>query len=133
LYNKILVPIDGSSHSYQALKEAVKIARLTGGSITLLNVQPITKNPFVNQADKEGPENFVLGGAKKAVEKEGLFADAVFLRGDIVEQIVRTAKDGNFDLIVIGARGLSTFEEVLLGSVSRGVVEKAPCPVIVTR
>lgn len=127
------MPIDGSSHSYQALQEAIKIAKLTGGSITLLNVQPIPKNPFVSQADKEGPENFVLGGGKKTVEKEGVFVDAIFLRGDVVEQIVKTAKDGNFDLIVIGARGLSTFEEVLLGSVSRGVVEKAPCPVIITR
>ena len=58
---------------------------------------------------------------------------SLLLEGNVVDKIVKTAKEENFDLIVIGARGLSKFEEILMGSVSHGVVEAAPCPVIVTR
>jgi nucleotide-binding universal stress UspA family protein len=74
-----------------------------------------------------------LAEGRRLVEAEGVFTETLLLGGNVVDQIVKTAKEGNFDLIVIGARGLSRFEEILLGSVSHGVAEKAPCPVIVTR
>lgn len=134
MYKKILVPIDGSSHSTQALQEATKIAKMTGGTITLLNVQrnqPLTSPP--KQSNTETVQSIVLAEGRRLVEAEGVFADTLMLVGNVVDQIVNTAKEGNYDLIVIGARGLSRFEEILLGSVSHGVVEKAPCPVIVTR
>ena len=53
--------------------------------------------------------------------------------GHTVEEILKTAKEGEFDLIVMGARGLSTIKEIFLGSVSHGVTRHAPCPVLVVK
>jgi nucleotide-binding universal stress UspA family protein len=133
LYQKILVPIDGSGHSKRALQEAIKIAKMTNGSITLLNVNTRSKTYAPNQPNNEGAQNSVLIDGQKLVQADGISVDTRLLEGNVVDQIVKTAKEENFDLIVIGARGLSKFEEILLGSVSHGVVESAPCPVIVTR
>ena len=135
MYKKILVPIDGSAHSTRALEEAIKIAKTTSGTITLLTVQPSRTNILSapKQPSSESSKSIILAESQRLVQAEGVFAEATLLEGNVVEQIVNAAKEGNFDLIVIGARGLYRFEEVLLGSVSHGVVEKAPCPVIVTR
>ena len=135
MYKKILVPIDGSAHSTRALQEAIKIAKTTSGTLTLLTVQP--SHPKISslpkQPSSDTPKSIILAEGQKLVQEQGVFAETVLLEGNVVDQIVNTAKEGNFDLIVVGARGLNRFEEVLLGSISHGVVEKAPCPVIVTR
>jgi len=49
------------------------------------------------------------------------------------EEILKKAREGNFDLIVIGARGISKMKEILIGSVSHGVTTHAPCPVLVVK
>jgi nucleotide-binding universal stress UspA family protein len=132
VYKKILVPIDGSAHSTRALQEASEIAKMTDGTITLLTVQP--HRPVISPSKQsETVQSIVLAEGRRFVEAGGVVADTLLLGGNVVDQIVKTAREGNFDLIVIGARGLSRFEEIVLGSVSHGVVEKAPCPVIVTR
>jgi nucleotide-binding universal stress UspA family protein len=51
--------------------------------------------------------------------------------GHTVEEILKTAEEGEFDLIVMGARGISRIKEILMGSVSDGVTRHAPCPVLV--
>ena len=132
MYQKILVPIDGSGHSKRALQEAIKIAKMTNGSITLLNVQSKTLRA-PNQPNNDAAQNSVLIDGQRLVQADGIPVDTLLLEGNVVDKIVKTAKEENFDLIVIGARGLSKFEEILMGSVSHGVVEAAPCPVIVTR
>jgi nucleotide-binding universal stress UspA family protein len=132
LYQKILVPIDGSEHSKRALNEAIRIAKMTSGNITLLNVQSNhAKIPSATSSD--ATHSIILNDSKRIAEAEGVQADTLLQEGSVIDMIVKTAKEGKFDLIVVGARGLSKFEELLLGSVSHGVLEKAPCPVIVTR
>jgi nucleotide-binding universal stress UspA family protein len=134
LYKKILVPVDGSENSIRALKEAIKVAKMTGGTITLLNVAPsgslhaLHSSEMVHDKDKG-----VLADGQKLAETEGILVETLLLKGQIVDQIVKAAKEGNFDLIVVGARGLIKLEEIMLGSVSHGVTAKATCPVIVTR
>lgn len=85
------------------------------------------------QPRSDATQSIILNDGQRLVQADGIPVSTLLLEGNIVDQIVKTAKDGNFDLIVVGARGLSKFEELLLGSVSHGVAEKAPCPVIVTR
>jgi len=133
VYQKLLVPIDGSEHSRRALLEAIRIAKMTEGTITLLNVQSHRSKLSPQAAANEATNSIILNEGKRIVQSEGVAVNTLLLEGNVVDQSVKTAKDGNFDLIVVGARGLSKFEELLLGSISHGVVEKAPCPVIVTR
>jgi nucleotide-binding universal stress UspA family protein len=134
LYEKILVPIDGSQHSKHAIKEAIKIAKMAQSTITLLNVYPKTspqKQPNTETQQKNGKN--ILTEAQKLIETQDIPVKTLLLEGEIVNQIIKAAKENQFDLIIVGARGLSKIEEIMLGSVSQGVTENAPCPVIVTR
>ncbi len=138
MYEKILVPVDGSEHSICALQEAIKVAKLTNGAITLVHVVPMgvsdvksSKQLFYQMLLDKG--KVLLEEGKKIANAEGFDVETLLLEGDTVGQIVRTAKEGKFGLIVIGARGLGKLSGMILGSVSQGVVTNAPCPVLVTR
>jgi nucleotide-binding universal stress UspA family protein len=133
LYEKILVPIDGSEHSKHAIKEAIKIAKIAHSTITLLNVYPKTsqKQPNTETLQKNGKN--ILTEAQKLIETQNIPVKTILLEGEIINQIIKTAKENHFDLVIVGARGLSKIEETMLGSISQGVTENAPCPVIVTK
>ena len=138
MYQKILVPVDCSEHSKRALKEAIKVAKMTGGAITLLNVTPsgssmASSHKQPNSEMMQNKDKSVLTEGQKIAETEGVLVETLLLEGQIVHEIVKTAKECHYDLIVVGARGLSKLEEIMLGSVSHGVTETATCPVIVTR
>jgi nucleotide-binding universal stress UspA family protein len=67
------------------------------------------------------------------LREAGLEAKLLLCEGDPAEEILRVAKDGGYDLIVVGHRGLSPVKAFLLGSVSNQVVSHAPCSVLVVR
>jgi len=139
LFEKILVAVDGSKHSVRALEEGLQIAKLAGGKITLIHVYwtgsihiitPYQDHRF--QAMRKKGER-ILADGKKRGKSEGVQVETLLLEGDIVDQIIKTAKDGDFDLVVAGARGLSRVKGLLMGSVSNGVTRNAPCSVLVAR
>lgn len=139
LFEKILVPLDGSEQSIWALGKAVQIAKNVGGEITLINVYSlssfaITPNQLYKyiKAMRKYGEGILEDGRKKA-GAEGVQAETLLVNGHPVEEILKTAREGNFSLIVIGARGLSKMKELLMGSVSDAVTKHAPCPVLVVR
>lgn len=139
LFEKILVPLDGSEHSLHALENAIQIAKRFNGEITLIHMYAITVfkltpsqiTDYVLKLRKAG-ENILDEGEKK-VYAEGVPVETHLEEGHVVEGIVKAAKDGNFDLIVMGARGISKLKEFLLGSISHGVTLHAPCPVLIVK
>jgi nucleotide-binding universal stress UspA family protein len=155
LFEKILVPLDGSEHSLKALEIAVQVAKKFNAKITLIHVYSIGVRPIVmpepttltppsvpimHPADfskvveatrKAGAR--ILTEGEKRVKTEGVQVETLLTEGHTVQEILKTAKDGKFDLIVIGARGISKIREIILGSVSDGVIRNAPCPVLVTK
>ena len=84
------------------------------------------------QAMREYAKSILSDGKKKA-ETEGIQVETLMVDGHVVEEILKAARDGDYSLIVIGSRGLSTLKELLMGSVSDGVTKHAPCPVLVVR
>ncbi|MCW4000322.1 MAG: universal stress protein [Candidatus Bathyarchaeota archaeon] len=138
LYQKILVPIDGSACCRGALSEAVKISKVTGDVITLLHAYD-SEAPNVMSSNEAFRESLLEDGrkvvaeAKKIAEAEGIKVEALLVSGDAAGQIVKTAKEGSFELIVIGARGRSKLSGLILGSVSQDVIKRAHCPVLVTK
>ena len=155
MFEKILVPLDGSEHSLRALKIAVQIAKRFDGKTTLIYVYSVGVRPIVMPEPTTltppsvpimAPADFskVVEAARKAgttilkngentVKAEGVQVETLLKEGHTVQEILKTAGDGNFDLIVMGARGLSKLREILLGSVSDGVIRNAPCPVLITK
>ena len=139
LFEKILVPLDGSEQSIWALGMAVQLAKKVGGEITLIHVysvSPLAITPM--QIYKYGKAmrkygDRILADAWKKAEAEGVQAQRWLVDGHAVEASLKAAREGNFSLIVIGARGMSNIKELLMGSVSDGVTKHAHCPVLVVR
>jgi nucleotide-binding universal stress UspA family protein len=139
LFEKILVPLDGSEHSLHALEKAIQIAKKFDGKLMLIHmysmpifeITPSQLNTYVLEQRKSG-EKILAEGRKKAYA-EGVPFETQLKEGHIVEGIVKAAREGNFDLIVMGARGLSKLEELFLGSVSHGVILHAPCAVLIVK
>jgi nucleotide-binding universal stress UspA family protein len=135
LYEKILVPIDGSEQSLRALQEAIKIIKAAGGRITVAYVCSETSEgpSFVMPQLTQGcDDKSVFAQSKKIAEAAEIAVDFLPLKGNIADQIVKAAVDDCFDLIVIGARGLGNMSGLVLGSVSQSVLKSASCPVLVT-
>jgi nucleotide-binding universal stress UspA family protein len=139
LFEKILVPLDGSEHSIDALEKAIQIAKKFDGELMLIHmysipmskITPSQLNAYVLEIRKSGEK--ILAEGRKRAYAEGVPFETQLKEGHIVEGIVKVAREGNFDLIVIGARGLSKLKEILLGSVSHGVTTHAPCPVLIVK
>jgi nucleotide-binding universal stress UspA family protein len=153
LFQKILVPLDGSEHSLKALDEAAQIAQKFSGNITLLHtysLQPllmpgpsaatspnipiltgVDMSKMAEAAQQHG--NKILEDGEKRVTATNVQVKKMLVEGHAVEEIVRIANQGNFELIVIGARGISHMREMLLGSVTDGVIHHVHCPVLVIK
>jgi nucleotide-binding universal stress UspA family protein len=139
LFKKILVPLDGSEHSLRALEKAIQIAKKFDGklmlihmySIAIFELTPSQINAYVLERRKSG-EKILTEGGKRAYA-EGVPFETQLQEGHVVEGIVKAAKKGNFDLIVMGARGTTKLKELFLGSVSHGVILLAPCPVLIMK
>ena len=135
---KILVPLDGSSNSFRGLDTAIHMARECQATITGLYVVGMVK-PKPN--DQIAPlEKLLLDNAQKimkkaklkAAQKGILFFDRVSY-GDDGKRIVDVAEKNNFDLIVIGSRGMGAAKEIFLGSTSNYVLHKSKKPVLIVK
>jgi len=156
MYKKILIPYDNSEPSNKALDHAVNIAKMSEGSEVIL-LYVISEFPTyhfierpahsiktgekttVSQYLKEIYElmeqsaNDVLDKKKEDIKKTtGLEIGTKLLTGHVSNSIIDFAAKEKVDLIVIGNVGRSGMSKIRsLGSVSRSVSERAPCPVMI--
>jgi nucleotide-binding universal stress UspA family protein len=122
---KILVGIDGSEHSKGALIEALKVAKKFSAFVQVINV-------YGRGMDKEAKK--VLEEAEQYLKKEKIEHSLGSILGSNPSRaLINVAKHEDFDLIIVGSRGLSNVASFLLGSVSRQVVSKAHCDVLVVK
>jgi nucleotide-binding universal stress UspA family protein len=122
---KILVGIDGSEHSKGALAEALKVAKKFSAFVKVINV-------YEQGMDKEAEK--VLEEAEQYLKKEKIEHSLSSILGSNPSRaLINAAKHEDFDLIVVGSRGLGNVASFLLGSVSKQVVSKAHCDVLVAK
>lgn len=139
MYQSILLAVDGSETSIRAGKQAAQLASLVKGTeVTVLYVSDFEEDSSEEVHDG-GPIEFQLARKKKiqpireALEREEIFYKTEVLHGRPAQTIIELANERNFDLVVIGSRGLNSLSEMMLGSVSRKVVNQANCPVLVVK
>ncbi len=135
---KLLVPVDGSQSSEEAVKYACSITQKYGSEMTLLCVIPPpiilgVEAGIIDYRPLEESGHKVLENMKKIVDSAGLRASTRLETGQVADTIINVAKEEGTDLIVIGSRGLSGVKRFLLGSVSNSVSHHAPCPVLIVR
>ena len=145
---KIVVGVDGSEPSHEALRWAAAEAALRGARIVAAHAWtfvpptpigepgmiPMPATDYVGQLDAErNAAQAELDAALEEVFPDGAPDDleSKLLEGDAEDALVREAADA--ELLVVGSRGRSGLKSVLLGSVSRHVVSHAPCPVVVVK
>jgi nucleotide-binding universal stress UspA family protein len=156
MYKKILVPYDGSEPSDKALDHAVNIAKMSGKSeVILLYViaefptyhfierparsiktgEKTTVSQYLKEVYElmEESANYVLDKKKEDIKKTtGLEIGTKLLTGHISNSIIDFAAKEKVDLIVIANVGRSGISKIRsLGSVSRSVSERSPCPVMI--
>ncbi len=154
---KILIPVDGSNASINATKKAIEIARKDGSSLKMIsvikidvlkdykrnskmwqladgslldvNIVPINDNDVLKIIREKTYE--IIDSILSTVDIRGIQFEKDVLVGDPHEVILETAKNENFDLIVMGNRGSSKLKRFFVGSVTQKVISEAPCPVLV--
>jgi nucleotide-binding universal stress UspA family protein len=140
---RILVPIDFSEHSKNALKYAVPFAKQFKAEIILVYVVEPTIYPadfsFGQFGFPEAEDEFRVKGEEelailvaKEIKKE-VKARREVRTGKAFVEILKVAHEEEVDLIIIATHGHSDVEHMLFGSTAEKVVRKAPCPVLSLR
>ena len=139
MYKNILLAVDGSEHSLRATKEAIKISSLVNDCmIEVVYVVDYSKSKD-EVLHSQGKEELEMSRRKKLLPiEEQLKSNNVsynlkLLHGEPGPSIVEYANKENFDLVVIGSRGLNSLQEMVLGSVSHKVVKRVKCPVLIVK
>ena len=149
MIKKILVAIDGSKSSDNALDFALDLTDKYSAQIVLISVfNPPTVSYLTSPAMVYIPVDTTKHSEEIRVYHDKMLSEALkkvknfnkdlkvtkkLLEWRPADKIVETAKDGGFDLIVIGSRGLGGIKEFFLGSVSDRVADEAPCPVLIIK
>ncbi|MBV8036885.1 universal stress protein [Roseateles sp.] len=146
MYQRILVPTDGSTTSEKGLTEAITLAKLSGGRIRLIHVVDamsvaIGADGFASYAAEVLPllrdaGNQILQGARGRVEAAGIEVDDTLrevLSGRVADQIVEEAAAWKADLIVIGTHGRRGVRRLFLGSDAEQILRSATVPVMLVR
>ena len=126
---KILVGIDGSEHSKRALAEAIKIGKKFEAEITVVNVFYPTPTPPAHEFSHR-----LLDEAKVVLEDEKVKYDLVSVTGTNPSKVITDmARDGKFDLVVIGSRGVGAAHALVLGSVCNRISCESPVNVLIVK
>ncbi|MFA6665327.1 MAG: universal stress protein [Armatimonadota bacterium] len=133
---RVLITTDGSEDSYKAVRSYIHLTHATQHDINILYVMPriaIGRDAGYFQLEQEREAAGALNTVKEIFREVGEVIKTELKQGDAAQAIVQVAKDGEYDLIVMGRKGRGGFREYLLGSVSRYVVQNAPCSVFIGR
>ncbi|MBN2140241.1 MAG: universal stress protein [Desulfovibrionaceae bacterium] len=139
MLNKILLPVDGSAQAMNAAKMAAELAGMAGAKVVLIHcysgVPMVMEGQVFPHAVDEivAISNEMLSTYRDMLKKSGVRYTDKVLEGLPAEVIVDVAKDEGCDMIVMGCRGRSDIEGLLVGGVTSRVLQTAPCPVLVTR
>ncbi|MGF9710927.1 universal stress protein [Paenibacillus naphthalenovorans] len=141
MFQRILLATDGSAHADRAAEAAIRLVKeVSHASVTLLHVS--TSAPKRSELLKAGFDvktilleeaHKVITRTKQRFREEGIVYKLEVALGDPAAEIVKYAKEGQYELIIVGSRGLNRLKEVLLGSVSHQVAHEAACPVMIVK
>ena len=141
MYTHIMIAVDGSSESLQAVREALKlIARGLHAEIALVNVQePASLLQLATQdadaialAAVEAGEN-LMSEASALLDAQGVGYSMEVVMGEPGAMLVDMAEELNADMLIMGARGMGALKSAIVGSVSKAVITHCSRPVLVVR
>jgi nucleotide-binding universal stress UspA family protein len=137
MIRKILLPVDGSERSREAVRYAISLAKQTKASLHLLNVV----EEQVVSLSSEKDISFFLNSAvanllevENEIKEQGVPVSKAAKIGNPATEIVKEAEETGVDLIVMASHGRTTLQSALLGSVSTAVIhQEQAIPVLIVR
>lgn len=131
----ILVGFDGSQNAHRALEEALDVARADTRITVVAAAQEPAPPGVVLPAGAEGLEERrrELEDARRRLAELGRQAEVVVVSGAPADVLVEEAERRGADLLVVGRRGLTGAERLVMGSVSAKVARTARCSVLIAR
>ncbi|MGQ9510163.1 MAG: universal stress protein [Thermodesulfobacteriota bacterium] len=140
MFKKILIANDGSAGARLALKVAIDLAKKYNAELHSISVEEGVPHYAatigeVDEYKKEANAYFkkINEEAIEMAKKERVDLKPHVIAGHEVEGIVRFAKDGEFDLLVVGFMGHSKIFGRIWGSTSQNITRLAPCSVVVVK
>ena len=139
MYQSIVLAADGSENSVRAAREAARLANCSDDCvITIAFVADFDK---AKQSVLHAPsrESLEIERKKQLAPIERMLQeyDAPYriqiLHGDPAPELINYTHTEDVDLVVIGSRGLNSFQEMILGSVIHKVVKRVACPVLLVK
>ena len=138
MYDRILLPTDGSDAGNRAVDQALGLARETGATLhVLFVVEDIPYAPEMMDDKVEAQLRTIgeeaLEGIRKRADEAGVEVVAALREGVPHTSVLNYIEDEECDLVVMGTHGRSGLDRYLLGSVTERVVRTAPVPVLTVR
>jgi len=146
MYQRIVVPVDGSPTSKLGVAEAIKLARLTGAKLKFLHAVDMMSpalspeismatSPTVFEMLREGGRG-ILSAAEKVAKEAGIPCETVLtdtLSGRVCDVVADEAAKWEADLVIIGTHGRRGVGRLLMGSDAEQIARLAPAPVLLVR
>ena len=134
MFQKALVPVDGSQFMPGLVAYAIGFAKKTGCSLTFVYVVNMPPSASATDIEKQKAANAKIPEeCKEKAASVGLTASSRIEVGSPAETTINIAEHENFDLIIIASRGYSRLKRLIVGSVADQVMKLATCPVLVFR
>jgi nucleotide-binding universal stress UspA family protein len=141
---RFLVCTGGKEFIEAAIRLTSKVAAAVGASVTLLHVMAEPPALYADLVRLEEDVDRLLGSSselginlaqeKKDLEEAGVPAEVRVRHGLVVDQVLQEARKGNYDLIVTGSsQGRGIFHHYIMGNITRQILNRAACPVLVAR
>ena len=139
---KILVPVDGSINSKLALEKAKELAKMGNGQVTVVTIIKDLSSQLYNLENKDKQEiRKVFKKQGEEILQDGLEVfkgcsgkiESLLLNGDPAQEIISLSQTGDYDLIIMGSRGLNAFSRLMIGSVSNKVLNHVSISVLIVK
>lgn len=136
---KIAVAVDGSENAVRAAKHAILLAScLPEASLEVIMVIDYDKAKD-ERLLTQSPESLALKREQKLhpilelASEHQVEATSIVLKGKPSQEIIQYVNEAEIDQLVVGSRGLNSFQEMIVGSVSHKVMKHANCPVTIVK
>lgn len=134
MYKSILLAADGSENSFRAAEETLNFIN-EDTTVTILNVIQIeqSKDAVLHGESTINQQKDKIAKVIELYESNNVGYNVIFERGIPDETVVKVSNSGDYNIIVLGNRGLNALQGMMMGSVSHKVAKRANIPVMIVK
>ncbi|WP_254533736.1 universal stress protein [Natrinema gelatinilyticum] len=133
MYERILIPTDGSENVVHAVENGIAIAEQFGATVYAFAVVPYVVTRDHIRYDPEAVAERGVEDIQEQCDKKGIDVITEVRKGEPFEEILAYSDENDIDVIVMGTHGRTGLDHVLIGSTAERVVRHAPIPVLTVR